>query len=168
MSQANQFSCSDILNGVSAIDPKLIPLARLFVKLTVDIFDKEGIKYTAIKIEPKKWRTSCQSTIDKKTIIVHYGEEMLQKHLQHNCNGSDIFYCIKLIDTEEWTTVKLIEGSVKKLTPSVKLASTLLEEIAHALAPYNSHHNAKFIYAFQFLWKRYFSDVKTEINYCIH
>jgi hypothetical protein len=160
----DSINLTEIKGGTCYISPEYKKLGDTFVSVATKILHENGLPQAKAKVVPKVWATNCSMDIHKTNIEVQFGEDMFRRSSTPDHYSSNIYYCLKLLDTENWMTVTIAGDTVRKVAPSVKLASILLEEVAHAFAPYRAGHNEHFIYQFRKLWVKYFDYVHQEIK----
>jgi|WetSurMetagenome_2_1015567.scaffolds.fasta_scaffold55253_2 hypothetical protein len=160
----DNINVNSIKGGTCYIAPQYQALGDTFVRLATKILHENGFKQAKAKVVPKVWATNCSMDRHKTFIDIQFGEEMFRRTSTPDHYSSNIYYCLKLIDSENWMTVTIAGDTVKKLAPSVKLSAILLEEVAHAFAPYKAGHNGEFIYQYSCLWRKYFDYVHQEIK----
>lgn len=143
------------------------PIANLFVKLAREILDKEGLPQTKISLAFDAWATNCRKNVTSTYIRIQYGELMFKRVMANQPVGC--FYVFKTNDLDYPVVIRIMDTdrNIRKLSKIEKYLSILLEEIAHAKAPFKEMHGSKFALEFIKLWDKYYDYTYQEIKKCL-
>lgn len=149
-----------ILSGAKNIDSKYEKLANVFVDISTEILSKEGYK-VKVEIVPDVWATYANKTLRQ----VQYGELMFVLVIKNGMTQArNYFYCFPIIDSNSWMCTTISNSDKYKLPIPVKLASILLEETSHIVAPHLAHHGEEFTKTFTMMWIKYMAYILPKIK----
>jgi hypothetical protein len=134
-------------------------IGRQMLKLTKDILVKENYSNVPVQLGLDTYHT-CGGRL-----YVQYGSQMILGQLgDAPLQAQRYYFVFKAPDTQQLIMTSVSGFDKSKLGCTTKLASTMIEEIAHVVASGQNGHNEVFYAVFTRLWAKYFDDLRTELN----
>ena len=131
-------------------------VGKFMLERTKEILNREG-KDVSVYLKPNVWKT-CASEDS-----LQYGEKMIRNIIENRRGARRYYYCFTM-DNNQYAMFVVSSNSKNKMYPESKLASAMLEEIAHVLATARAGHGKRFSWYFIYLWRKYFSSLKSGLK----